>query len=120
LLEPSLLQELSEKVSAQLPVRIAGVSDKLGGLILQLPVQVLNAKFHGLGNQGGAECNIQWLPEVAPRPLTISIACDHDGLFADFVLTSVGHASVKLPLPNSPSLEYATIKDTMSGEAANF
>lgn len=114
--EPGQLQTLSESVSSRLPIRIAGVSDRLGGVIVQLPVQVLNAEFRGRGMQGGATGELDWSSGVVPRSTVVSLAREHDGLFAEASVTTPGNLPVELVLPDSPGMQFATIKDAVTGD----
>lgn len=43
--DASRLQELSERVTQYIPVRIGALSDRLGNILLQLPVTVITADF---------------------------------------------------------------------------
>ena len=43
--DPRRLQELSEKVRAYAPLGLASFSDRLGSIVIQLPVTILIAKF---------------------------------------------------------------------------
>lgn len=114
--EPRLLQTLSESVSLRLPIRIAGGSDKLGGVIVQLPVQVLNADFRGRGMQGGATGRFDWLLGIPPRNLVVSLSREHDGLFAETSVPTPGNAQVELVLPDSPGMQFATVRDAVTGD----
>ncbi len=114
--EPQRLQALSEIVSSRLPVRIAGLSDRLGGILVQLPVQALQANFRGRGSQGGAIAEFEWLPGISPRNLMVSLNREHDGLFSEVSVSTVGNPQVELILPDSPGLQFATIKDAVAGD----
>jgi hypothetical protein len=114
--EPRSIQILSEAISANLPIRIAGVSDKLGGLILQIPVQVLNAEFRGLENHNGVECKLHWLPEEAARPVMITLSREHDDLFSEAIIKSTHDRCIELILQDSPGLQFATIRDAETGD----
>lgn len=93
--KPPLLQALSTGIAEHLPIQLAATSDKLGYLILQIPVACLVSDYRGTGRvDGDVICDVNWHPDVAPRPIVITAERWHDGLLshASAPLTNSGHA----------------------------
>lgn len=69
---PSLLQELSSKIYALIPLKIASVSDKLGGVLVQIPVNIIRTNVQLLSNNEDLHCKIIWHPESLKREIFVS------------------------------------------------
>ncbi len=63
------LQQLSSEVSKWLPVKLTGVIDFLGDIIVQVPVTVLQATWDAELSNGTVSVNVAWHPEATPREL---------------------------------------------------
>ena len=93
-------------------MRIASLSDKLGSLILQMPVTCLMSEYRGTGNaDGGIVCDVNWHPDVPARPLIVTAECWHDGRLSHVSSQLVGGESVVLPTENAPGGVKAVIRD---------
>jgi hypothetical protein len=77
--KPLMLQALSEAVNEILPMNLASLSDKLGHLILQIPVKTISVEYRGTGKWDGFFCDVVWNPNIAPRPLSVVGQRWHDG-----------------------------------------
>lgn len=91
--EPERLQELSAAIQKQLPIRLASLSDRLGNVIVQLPITVQTATFAKDRLTGKAVVNIGWHPKATPRPLRAS--CE---LQFDSAITAYASASIEGPV----------------------
>ena len=47
--EPSLLQSVSAELHKQLPIKLASLSDRLGNIVIQVPVTILVARSEEIG-----------------------------------------------------------------------
>lgn len=74
-----MLQALSEAVNEILPINLASLSDKMGHLILQIPVKTISVEYRGTGKWDGFLCDVVWNPNIAPRPLSVVGQRWHDG-----------------------------------------
>lgn len=80
--KPTALQQLSEIVSGIIPLRMAGLSDRLGNLIIQFPVEAIRANFGSNGSGYAAE--IAWHPKIAERDLLVTANAEHDKSMISF------------------------------------
>lgn len=80
--DPPLLQELSSAIRAHVPLGLASLSDRLGNIVVQLPITVLIAKFGQLQASGDMLVAIQWHPKATPRPLRASCELRYDGVIS--------------------------------------
>lgn len=60
-----------------LPIDIASVADRVGNIIIQLPVQSLSTSFHGT-HQNEIGITIAWHPTVSPRRINGTIELNFD------------------------------------------
>ncbi|MCX0426948.1 VPA1262 family N-terminal domain-containing protein [Aeromonas veronii] len=95
--DPRRLQELSEQVEKYIPIQIAGMSDRLGNLVLQLPVSVVIATFQML-HDGSFQVEHVWHPKATPRPLTAFCELEHDDIVTGFSSARIEHRITKLPM----------------------
>lgn len=90
---PQLLQDLSEEVQKYIPISFSKLSDRLGNILIQLPVTVIMCKFffkkedHSMAARLAAHPKNETSTEEAYAIITQSI---HDGL-----ITSYGFNSIK-------------------------
>jgi len=70
--DPSRLQELSGRVNEVVPIRIGALSDRLGNIILQLPVTVITSRFISTRPSDGLKVKIGWHTKASPRDLVVT------------------------------------------------
>lgn len=110
--KPQLLQALSDKIAEHLPIKLASLSDKLGNLILQVPVTCLVSDYHGTGNpQGDVICDVEWRPDVDPRPLIFTAERWNDGRLSHSSKRLEGGNQIILSTQESPGGVKAVIRD---------
>jgi hypothetical protein len=93
--EPQLLQELSQAVQSFVPLRLASLSDRLGNVVIQLPVTVLMCKFHKKSDLDGLTAEIAWHSNATPRPLRATCTMEFDGALW-------GYGSAQAQSPTTP------------------
>jgi len=86
--DPRLLQELTDKVQAEIPIDIAALSDRLGNLVVQVPVKAIMSKFIPM-RDGGCTISVAWHSHVPPRPLRAMCGYEFDGALTGFVMESI-------------------------------
>jgi len=79
---PSRLQELSERVQERVPLQLASLTDRLGNIIVQFPATALLSQFR-MGADGFA-VEVDWHPEVQPRPLRAVSSMEFDGILCGY------------------------------------
>lgn len=73
------LQQLSSDVANWLPVKLSGVIDFLGDIIVQVPVTVLQANWDAEPSRRKVSVNIAWHPDAVPRELVGAVRARFDG-----------------------------------------
>lgn len=94
--DPRRLQELSDAVRRQVPIRLASLSDRLGNVVLQLPVTVLMARFNG-SPDGKFAVETGWHPKATARPLRAGVEMDFDGSITGYDSHAVDGEQTELP-----------------------
>ena len=98
---PKLLTELAKLIRPYAPVGLDGLSDRLGNVLIQLPVTATVTKF-GRNQADGFALEPLWHPAVPPRPLRVSWEVYEDATIEDFTSAAVGIQSTsqtaKFPL----------------------
>jgi hypothetical protein len=86
--EAPLIQELSEKIEKVIPINLAGFSDRLGNLIVQLPVTALLTKF--VPRRDGI-CTVKsaWRADCMARAVRATTFSEFDGVIRAFASASI-------------------------------
>ncbi len=94
------LTNLANIVSGYLPIKIDGMSDRLGNVIIQLPVMVVSTQVRG-SPEGDHSVAVAWHPDVPPRSVRIAAEIWNDSTVSSFdsAVISAGEVSLRL---NSP------------------
>lgn len=87
--KPSLLQELSEKLQSVIPIRFASLSDRLGNIIFQFPVNVLRTKF-GFRGDIAISLEMAWDHRVLGRSLMAVSLNKFDNTYPGFAVQEIG------------------------------
>lgn len=72
--DPPTLRQLADAIRPFVPIGLDGLSDRLGNIVVQLPVTVLIAKFGQIRTSGDFTVTIGWHPSATQRPLRAT--CD--------------------------------------------
>lgn len=70
------LQHLSKKVSEIVPLGIAALSDRLGNIIIQIPVEAIRADFGS--SISGYTVEIAWHPKIVEREVIVTGSTGYD------------------------------------------
>ncbi|MHC2283850.1 hypothetical protein ACVME8_010520 [Bradyrhizobium diazoefficiens] len=76
--EPVALQQLTVAIRTYVPLGLDGLSDRLGNIIVQLPITVLMARFGQDRVAGDYTIAIGWHRKATPRPLRATLENQHD------------------------------------------
>lgn len=71
--KPVILQDLAEKVLSHVPIDLAALSDRLGNIIIQLPVTAATSTLNLDRKSGTLLCSTVWHRDASPRPLRFSV-----------------------------------------------
>lgn len=96
--KPERLQELSESLGKQLPLRLASLSDRLGSIVIQLPVTVLMASFGQLHTTEDFFLEIAWHSKATARPLRATCSLDFDGIVSGYTSCEINTPYTVLPV----------------------
>lgn len=81
--KPELLQKLSEEIQKYMPLEIASLSDRLGNIIIQVPVTVLQTNFIPYDDTCTA-VEVAWDKRATPRDLQVISTMEFDGIIQGF------------------------------------
>ncbi|MEQ1320033.1 VPA1262 family N-terminal domain-containing protein [Acinetobacter guillouiae] len=83
---PSLLQEISEKIQQYIPLKIASLSDKLGNIILQIPVTLIVNNIVHSKDGNYLKLKTTWHPKADYRNKNLTFTCIRldDGACSDY------------------------------------
>jgi hypothetical protein len=99
---PQSLQELSEELKAALPINLAKISDRLGNIIIQLPVTAVVSSFSGPADRSEFNVDVEWLEGITPRPLRLVLYRKYDKLDAVFRSIEIKSISTTISTPDGP------------------
>lgn len=83
--KPSCLMALAEEVLARTPIHLAGLSDRLGNVVIQLPVDVIRTKSRY--RSAAVELSVAWHPKAESRPLLAHAIAQRDGVISAYNVT---------------------------------
>ncbi len=92
----SFLKDLTELLLPFVPVDLAAVSDRLGNILIQIPVRVLMASCTPTRDNSAYHLQVAWRPGSAQRPLRATIMAEYDATVTGFTTTLVENEPVKL------------------------
>jgi hypothetical protein len=93
--QPLALQNLSQAIQPYVPIQIAALSDRLGNVVVQLPITVLMTKFGEMRESGDFTVSLAWHQHAHPRPLRATCEKQYDQAVVGFM--SANAATVQTP-----------------------
>jgi len=111
---PHLLQVLSDAIHDHVPIRLASLSDRLGNIIVQLPVTVLMTRFSGQ-RDGSLVTETGWHPQARPRPLRASVELEFDNIITGYQSSPVDSERTILSTPPGPGSHRGILWDDANG-----
>lgn len=109
LADAKVLALLSEAVSKVIPIDLASLSDRLGNVILQFPVEVIRTEFRL--NRPFYSVEVSWHPKSAPRKLIAIGAVNHDQTQVAFGCVELTNGSADLCHDTELGLLYGYVWD---------
>ena len=94
------LTNLAKIVGGYLPIKIDGMSDRLGNVIIQLPVTVMSTQVRS-SSEGDHSVAVTWHPDVPPRSVRIAAEIWQDSTVTSFDSAVISTDEAKLQL-NAP------------------
>jgi len=108
---PRRLQELSKEVQKWVPLSLASLSDRLGNLLVQLPVTVLRNTFGYLRSGEGFLVDIAWHSKATPRALRANCDMKFDDVVCGYMSLEIHSYQTLLPMPVGRGLHRGVIWD---------
>lgn len=109
---PKRLHDLSEAVRKYVPAGLASLSDRLGNLVVQLPVRILISSFYQRTQRTGELiADVVWHPRATPRPLKATCRFDFDDVVQGFAAANLSSTLAVLPAKAERGTYVATIWD---------
>ncbi|MFZ3193605.1 MAG: VPA1262 family N-terminal domain-containing protein [Moraxellaceae bacterium] len=98
--QPDLLQNLSEQIQKYIPIKMASVSDRLGNLIVQLPVSIAITNVRHTKTSHDLMLKIAWHPKASPEGKNLTFSCVRleDRTCHDFYSCRVETNEVTIPM----------------------
>jgi hypothetical protein len=109
--DPPTLQELSDAIRPYVPIGLAGISDRLGNIVVQLPVTVLIAKFGQMQTSGDFRVTIGWHPNAILRPLRATCEKEYDHTISDFMSANAQTPETLLPMQGGQGMHHGVVWD---------
>lgn len=85
---PILLQELSEKLQPIIPIKIAQLSDRLGNVVFQFPIDILRTQFGFQGDEA-ITLKIAWDKRISGRLVTAISMNEFDKTHPGFTVKEI-------------------------------
>lgn len=111
---PASLQNLSKAISDYIPLGVASLPDRLGSIVLQLPVTVALPNFR-MDKTGMMEAHLAWHPKATPRPLLASCQITNDNLVLEYGSAVVQAGPAPLSVGQSLHPHYGVVWDDQFG-----
>lgn len=107
---PLRLQELAGEVRKSVPIGLDALSDRLGHVLVQIPVRILIADFL---QTRGAEffVKVAWHPKATPRSLRATCGVEQDGAVLGYASMPVAGEKTVLPMKPSRGLHRGFLWD---------
>jgi hypothetical protein len=109
--EPTSLDELSHAIQAHIPIRLAGLSDRLGNVVLQLPVTIVVTTFGHNRITGDAIVRVRWHPKATPRPIRASCEMQFDNILSGYASASIDGPDTMLPMAGGQGMQRGLLWD---------
>ena len=109
--DPPKLQQLSEAIRPFVPIGIDGLSDRLGNIVLQLPVTVLITKFGQVPSSSDFTVTIAWHPKATERQLRATCEKQQDHAISEFMSANTEQPDTLLRMHGGQGLHRAMVWD---------
>ncbi len=103
---PELLERLTERIYPYFPVQLANMSDRLGNMILQLPVTIISSEVKHSKRGNTLVLDIQWHVKTKKhkRELIFFITREDEETSPDFYSCSVIEGEYEIPMEHNKFL----------------
>jgi hypothetical protein len=109
--DPRRLQELSTEIQKHVPIRLASLSDRLGNVVVQLPVTVLVSQFGRNRVTGDSTVGLQWHPQATSRALRASCEMQFDNMISGYASSDIRAPQTAIPMANGDGMQRGIVWD---------
>lgn len=109
--DPRRLQELSTEIQKQVPIRLASLSDRLGNVVIQLPVTVIVCQFARNRITGDSIVSLQWHPQATARALRGSCEMQFDNMISGYVSADIQAPQTTMPMADGVGMQRGIVWD---------
>jgi hypothetical protein len=99
--KPTAFQELAVKIQEVLPIDLSGFSDRLGNIVIQLPVKAVTSSMALEKDAQALLFHNTWNSLAEPRQLRIAVEAYSDDTLRGYSSAVVDTPETKLPFPMS-------------------
>lgn len=98
--QPDLLQKLSEQIQRIIPIKLASLSDRLGNLIIQLPVSIVMTDLNHTKQGNALTLKVAWHPKASSESKNLVFNCIRldDKTCQDFYSCRIETNDVTIPM----------------------
>jgi hypothetical protein len=109
--QPIILQQIAEAIRPYVPIGLDGLSDRVGNILVQLPVTALITTFGQLRESGEFTVTVAWHERSQQRPLRATCEKEHDHTITDFMSADSQVLQTNLPMRGGEGLNRAVVWD---------
>ncbi|MGK8801146.1 VPA1262 family N-terminal domain-containing protein [Acinetobacter seifertii] len=112
--QPDLLQKLSQELNKFIPIKLASVSDRLGNLIIQLPISLVMTKVYHSRNGNDLIFKMVWHPKALlqkQRNLIFNCTRLNDNTYQDFYSCRVNSNEIIIPMKHERGVHRYSLWD---------
>jgi hypothetical protein len=109
------LKALGERLLPFVPIDLALMSDRLGNIVIQVPVATIMSTCEPLPDNAGYRVRAIWRPGASPRPLRATIMAEYDETVTGFASAAVTDVPITLPVPGNALTPKVFLLDETNG-----
>ncbi|MGH7028186.1 VPA1262 family N-terminal domain-containing protein [Brevundimonas sp.] len=110
---PTALAELGSVISERGGPALDGVSDRLGNILVQFPIECVALRW--AKTDSGVEVTLDWSPTTTPRSVTVNCSVEADQTFTGFASATATIGPVMLPVGHCRHPHRLTVWDEGRG-----
>lgn len=97
---PKHLLQLSEEIQKFIPLEIGALSDRLGNVVFQFPVEALRCQFFKSKDNNSLSVEVAWHPSITERRLIAQMEIIDDQAIASFGAVEVSQSGMHHIMPD--------------------
>ena len=113
--DPSLLRLVASLVEQQIPMGLSGLSDRLGNVLIQVPVTIAMTTFGLVRESKSLFVDVSWHKRAIPRPLRVCCEIPYDDVVSAFAVADLTSGRALLPVRHTDRAFLARVWDAANG-----